>query len=386
MKHSIIILLVGMAMAQPEEGEIGTIEEHVIAVSEGGSYNIMGNLSLWGVASSNGDSLLPYYMHRVELGFDMTFDSWLFGFVRLQSWGNEMNYNSLNIPEAYVEAYFADWFSFRGGKQLLTYCNGLTWSDIRRGYPAVSLLFGDNISLNLHGIYTAPAAIGENPSWMAGGIGGAGLGPVYLSVYGLVRPTPLDTVHTDIWAGGELELAHSFFRLSLEGASFSRDTVNAISGVATADLTASAFNIGVGLMELDSAWVNPFGQSPRLYYDERGWGGPGEVYTFTYAADPFLDGAENLSAINAHIGYSHYLDFIRPDLMLNARVDYFRLASALTNDSLLTIGDEIDLALNFSVPKTVNFGLVGGYLMASDSAYKDGYAVRAWIAKDFFFE
>ncbi|MEO0249511.1 MAG: hypothetical protein ABIN58_08215, partial [candidate division WOR-3 bacterium] len=163
MKYISLFLIAGTAMAQ--EG-VGTWEEEVVGVGESGSYNLTGNLSLWALGTSVDTVIKPLYMHRVELGFDMTFSSWLFGFVRFQSWGAENTYDRFNIPEAYAEAYFTDWFSLRAGKQLLFYGNGLVWSDRLKGYPALSLLFGDNIRLNIHALYTEPAAIGENPSWM----------------------------------------------------------------------------------------------------------------------------------------------------------------------------------------------------------------------------
>ncbi len=377
-----MLLVAGTAMAQ--EG-VGTWEEEVVGVGESGSYNLTGNLSLWGVGTSVDTVTKPLYMHRVELGFDMTFGSWLFGFVRLQSWGAENAYDRFVIPEAYAEAYFAEWFSMRAGKQLLFYGDGLVWSDRLRGYPALSLLFGNNIHLNLHALYTEPAAIDEISSWMAGANGGADIGPLYLSLYALSRPTPLVDDRYDLWAGGRAELKFGILSLAAEGADYISDTVSAISGLATAEIMHSSFGLGGAVFTIDPLWVNAFGQNIVYGYDRVGWGGIGEAFTFAYAPDPFLRGLADISAINAHASYGRYLDFLRPDLLMTARFDYYMLSSALTADSYVGIGNEFDLSFVFEVTKVVKFGLSGGYLMAVENR-EDAVAIRAWLAKDFSFE
>ncbi len=367
-----------------QEG-VGIWEEEVVGVGESGSYNLTGNLSLWGIGTSVDTVIKPLYMHRVELGFDMTFGAWLFGFVRLQSWGSEVAYDGFNIPEAYAEAYFSDWFSLRAGKQLLFYGDGLVWSDRLKGYPALSLLFGDNIRLNIHGVYTDPTAIGENPSWMAGANGGAGLGPLYLSLYALSRPTPLVDGKYDLWAGGRAELKFGVLSVAAEGADYISDTIKAISGLATAEIAHGSFGVGGAVFTIDPLWVNAFGQNIVYSYDRVGWGGIGDAFTFVYAPDPFLRGLVDVSAINAHASYGRYLDFLRPDLIMIARFDYYMLSSAFTADSSVGIGNEFDLSFAFEVTKVVRFGLSGGYLMA-DENIEDAVALRAWLAKDFSFE
>jgi|GEM_PF-1873270 len=382
MRYIAFLLVAGTAMAQ--EG-VGTWEEEVVGVAETGTYNLTGNLSLWGIGVSVDTIKQPLYMHRVELGFDMTFGSWLFGFVRLQSWGAEGDYDRFVIPEAYAEAYFADWFSLRAGKQLLFYGDGLVWSDRLKGYPAISLLFGDNIRLNLHALYTEPPVIGARPSWMAGANSGAGLGPLYLSIYALSRPTPLLKDRYDLWAGGRAEVKLSWLNLAAEGADYMSDTVSALSGLATFEIARGSFGVGGAVFSIDPLWVNAFGQNIVYSYDQVGWGGIGEAFTFAYAPDPFLRGLADISAINAHASYSRYLDFLRPDLMMTARLDYYTLASAFTSDSSSRIGNEFDLSLVFDVTRLVRFGLSGGYLMAEDGR-ADALSVRAWLAKDFSFE
>lgn len=382
MRYLSLFLILGTVLAQ--EG-VGTWEEEVVGVGETGAYNLTGNLSLWGVGTSVDTLKQPLYMHRVELGFDMTFGAWLFGFVSLQSWGAENTYDRFNIPEAYAEAYFADWFSLRAGKQLIFYGDGLVWSDRLKGYPALSLLFGDNIRLNLHALYTEPAAIGETPSWMAGANGGAGLGPLYFSIYALTRPTPLLDNQYDLWAGGRAEVKFGFLSLVAEGADYMSDTISAISGLATVDLAHSSFGLGGAAFTIDPFWVNAFGQNIVYGYDQVGWGGIGDAYTFTYAPNPFLMGLADISAINAHASYGRYLDFLRPDLMMTTRVDYYMLASAFTADSSVSIGNEFDLSFVFDITKIVKFGLSGGYLMSGENL-DDAIAVRTWLIKDFSFE
>jgi len=382
MRYIAFLLIAGTAMAQ--EG-VGTWEEEVVGVAETGAYNLTGNLSLWGIGTSVDTLRQPLYMHRVELGFDMTFGSWLFGFVRLQSWGAEGSYDRFVIPEAYAEAYFADWFSLRAGKQLLFYGDGLVWSDRLKGYPALSLLFGDNIRLNLHALYTEPAAIGESPSWMAGANGGAGFGPSYLSIYALTRPTPLVNDRYDLWAGGRAEVKFGWLSLAAEGADFMSDTVSAVSGLATVEIAHSSFGLGGAVFTIDPLWVNAFGQNIVYGYDQVGWGGIGDAFTFAYAPNPFLTGLSDISAINAHASYSRYLDFLRPDLMMTTRFDYYMLASAFTADSSSKIGNEFDLSFVFEVTKVVKFGLSGGYLMAEEGL-DDALSIRAWLAKDFSFD
>ncbi|MEO0140292.1 MAG: hypothetical protein ABIM88_01925 [candidate division WOR-3 bacterium] len=382
MRYIVFLLIPGIAMAQES---VGAWEEEVVGVGETGTYNLTGNLSLWGIGTSVDTTIEPLYMHRVELAFDMTFGSWLSGVVRLQSWGAEDAYNRFNIPEAYAEAYLSDWFSLRAGKQLLIYGNGLVWSDRLKGYPALSLLFGDKVYLNIHALYTEPVAIGETPSWMAGANGGAWFGPLGFSLYALSRPTPSANDKYDLWAGGRGELKWGILSLALEGADYISDTISVVSGLGIAELARGSFGLGAALFTIDPKWVNPFGQNIAYSYDEIGWGGIGEAFTFGLAPDPFLRGLSDISAVNAHASYGRYLEFLRPDLNMMTRVDYYRLASAFTADSSRGIGNEFDISFVFEVKDAVKFGLSGGYLMAEEG-YEDAVSVRAWLAKEFVFE
>ena len=387
MRYLSLLLMFGVVLAQEDQDEgVGSFQESVYAVGAPGSYNIMGNLSMWGVGSAMGDSSRLLYMHRVEVDLDMTFDSWLFGFVKAQSWAFDMDYSDFHIPEAYMEAYFADWFSTRMGKQLLFYGDGLIWSDRLEGPPALSLLFGNNFFLNAHFIYSAPQLITDKASLMTGGAAGGNLGPVYLALDGLYKPSASDTGQPDIWAGLIAELDHHPFDLALEGGYYQRDTLNAMAFCLRADVEPGPFVIGASALSLDPRWSNPFNQAPVMYYNERGWGTPGDVYTFGVVRAPFFGSVRDLGAANAHLGYNTYLDFIKPDLVLMTRLDIYAFSSSFTGDSSYSVGNEADLSLHFSVTKTVDFGLTAGYFMASDSTLDDGYSVRTWVAKDFYFE
>ncbi len=375
-------------MGQQDSDEaVGNFQETVYAVGEAGSYNIMGNLSMWGTGTSMGDSSDVFYMHRAEVALDMTFDSWLFGFIKAQSWGAGDITEGFHIPEAYIEAYFADWFSARMGKQLLFYGDGLVWSDRLLGPPTASVLLGEKVFLNAHFIYMKPKVITDKATVMSGSVAGVNIGPFYAALEGLYKPASVDTGQADIWAGANMELDKHPFDISLELGYHSVDTLNNISACFRADMEPGPFNIGVSGVMLDQNWVNPFDQNPVMYYDERGWGALGDVFTFGYLQDPFMFKFNDITSLNLHLAYDKYLDFIKPDLMLKTRLDVYSMSTAITGDSTTSIGNEADLGLHFTVTKTVDMGVVAGYFMANeDYGLDNGYSLRLWVAKDFYFE
>ncbi len=331
--------------------QVGTIEEEVVAVKEEGTYNLGGNLSFWawGTDSLSGE------MGRAKLDFDLTFGSWLSGFVSLEHWGSFSG--GVDLREAYLEGYFG-LLSVRAGKQLLFYGEGTLFSDRIGGYPAVSALLGDKVWLNVHGIYLE--------GWQLGADAGLSVGPLSVELTGL-------KVSDSSWAGARAEVETGLLSAAAEASAELSDSA-ALCALAHLALERWPFSLGGGYLLIDSAYSKPFPEGPTYADGANGWWGFGDAFTFSYLRNPFWLGVSGVQAGFGWASYSRYLDFIKPDLVLTVRLDGFYFQKPVD-------APEVDLSVILEELKVVKGGITGGFL-ASDPSF---YSVRAWVQKSFYF-
>ncbi len=328
------------------------MEEEVVAVKGEGSYNLGGNLSFW----AWGTDSLSSQLGRAKLDFDLTFGSWLSGFVSLEHWGS-FSGAGIDLREAYLEGYFG-LFSLRAGRQLLFYGEGTLFSDRAGGYPAVSALIGDKVWLNLHGIYLG--------GWQLGADAGLSAGPFSLELMGL-------RVSDSTWAGARAELGAGPLSAAAEASAEASDSM-ALCALAHLGFEKQPFSVGGGYLLIDSAYSKPFPEGPTYSDGATGWWGFGDAFTFSYLQNPFWADVSGVQAGFGWASFSKYLDFIKPDLLLTVRLDGFYFQKPVE-------APELDLSLILEELKLVKGGITGAYL-ASDPSH---YSVRAWVQKSFYF-
>ena len=328
------------------------MEEEVVAVRGEGTYNLGGDLSFWALGSDTAGQ----YLARARLDFDLTFGSWLSGFVSAERWGG-FGLGGLDFREAYLEAYFG-LFTLRAGKQLLFYGEGTLFSDRIGGYPAVSALVGDKVWLNLHGVYLS--------GWQLGADAGFTAGPFSLELMGL-------RVSDSTWGGVRAELGAGPLSVAAEASSEVSDSF-ALSALAHAGFERWPFSVGGGYLLIDSAFSKPFPEGPTYADGAAGWWGFGDAFTFSYLQNPFWLGVSGVQAGFGWASYSHYLDFVKPDLVLTARLDAFYYTEPLQ-------APEFDLSLILEELKVAKGGVTGSYLASDPSRW----AVKLWLQKSFYF-